>query len=103
MESTTVIRKPLVTEKSTFASSEFNRYSFEVDARATKPQIKKAVEDLYEVRVLSVSTQNRKGQLRKNKFGQWRKSTRVRLLAKIASHRHSSWWWRDLCQESNPS
>ena len=31
MESTTIIRKPLVTEKSTFGSSELNRYSFEVD------------------------------------------------------------------------
>lgn len=83
MESTTIIRKPLVTEKSTFGSSELNRYSFEVDARATKPQIRRAVEDLYGVRVLSVATQNRKGQLRRNKFGQWRAKKMKQAVVKI--------------------
>jgi len=83
MESTTIIRKPLVTEKSTFASSELNRYSFEVDSRATKPQIRRAVEDLYGVRVLSVATQNRKGQLRRNKFGQWRAKKMKQAIVKI--------------------
>ncbi len=83
MESTTIIRRPLVTEKSTFASSEFNRYSFEVDSRATKSQIRRAVEDLYGVRVLSVATQNRKGQLRRNKFGQWRAKKMKQAVVKI--------------------
>ncbi|MEE9128459.1 MAG: 50S ribosomal protein L23 [Phycisphaerales bacterium] len=83
MESTTIIRRPLVTEKSTFASSELNRYAFEVDSRATKPQIRRAVEDLYGVRVLSVATQNRKGQLRRNKFGQWRAKKMKQAVVKI--------------------
>ena len=83
MESTTIIRRPLVTEKSTFASSELNRYAFEVDSRATKPPIKRAVEDLYGVRVLRVATQNRKGQLRRNKFGQWRAKKMKQAVVKI--------------------
>ena len=44
MEPTRIIKKPLITEKSTFMSAEWNRYVFQVDRRATKPQIRKAVE-----------------------------------------------------------
>ena len=83
METTTIIRKPLVTEKSTFNSRELNRYSFEVDSRATKPQIKRAVEELYGVRVLSVATQNRKGQMRRNKFGHWRAKKMKQAVVKV--------------------
>jgi large subunit ribosomal protein L23 len=83
MESTTVIRKPLITEKSTFESGVRNRYAFEVDRRATKPQIKRAVEELYSVRVLAVATQNRKGQLRRNKFGFWRSRDMKRAIVKV--------------------
>jgi len=83
MESTTVIKRPLVTEKSTFDSSHLHRYAFEVDRRATKDQIKRAVEDLYGVRVVSVNTQNRKGQLRRNKFGYWQSRSMKRAIVRV--------------------
>lgn len=83
MEATTVIRKPLITEKTTFASTEFNRYAFEVDRHADKGQIKRAVEELYGVRVLGVATQNRKGQMRRNKFGFWRAKAKRQAIVKI--------------------
>ena len=51
-----ILVKPLVTEKMTTLSERFNRYGFVVDRRATKPQIKKAVESLYDVTVESVNT-----------------------------------------------
>lgn len=51
-----ILVKPLVTEKMTDQSERFNRYGFVVDRRASKPQIKKAVEDLYDVTVESVNT-----------------------------------------------
>lgn len=51
-----ILVKPLVTEKMTTQSERFNRYGFVVDRRATKPQIKKAVESLYDVTVESVNT-----------------------------------------------
>lgn len=51
-----VLVKPLVTEKMTEQSERFNRYGFVVDRRASKPQIKKAVESLYNVTVDSVNT-----------------------------------------------
>jgi large subunit ribosomal protein L23 len=52
-----VIRRPLITEKATRAL-EGNQYTFEVDPRASKPDIKAAIEHLFEVRVLGVSTMN---------------------------------------------
>ena len=83
MESTTIIRRPLITEKATFESTAFNRYAFEVDRRASKDQIRRAVEELYKVRVISVATQNRKGQLKRNKFGFWKSRKMKRAVVKI--------------------
>ena len=51
-----ILVKPLVTEKMTQLSERFDRYGFVVDRRATKPQIKKAVESLYNVNVAEVNT-----------------------------------------------
>jgi len=50
-----VIRRPLITEKATRAL-ELNQYTFEVDHRAAKPDIKAAVEELFDVKVVGVST-----------------------------------------------
>jgi len=52
-----VIRKPLITEKATRAL-ELNQYTFEVDHRAAKPEIKAAVEAMFDVKVVGVSTMN---------------------------------------------
>ena len=83
MEATTIIRRPIITEKATFGSSAFNRYAFEVDRRANKHQIRSAVQELYNVRVTDVATQNRKGQLRRNKHGFWRAKAMKRAIVKI--------------------
>lgn len=69
MEAIHIIKRPLVTEKSTFASNEQNRYAFLVDTRADKTQIKRAIEDLYKVRVVGVSTTTRKSRDRRLKYG----------------------------------
>ena len=69
MDATYIIKRPLVTEKSTFAMNELGQYAFEVDPRASKPEIKAAVESLYKVRVVSVNTQVRKGKERRLKYG----------------------------------
>ena len=55
-----VILRPLVTEKST-ALAGANKYIFEVDPRANKPQIKAAVEKAFEVKVTSVNVMVMKG------------------------------------------
>ena len=50
-----VIRRPLITEKATRAL-ELNQYNFEVDHRAAKPDIKAAIEQLFDVKVTAFST-----------------------------------------------
>ena len=83
MLATEIIVKPLITEKATFASTEFNRYSFAVDRRASKDQIKRAIEELYTVRVLGVATMTRKGQMKRNRFGYWKSRDLKRAIVKV--------------------
>ena len=51
-----IIIKPIVTEKMTAAGEKLNRYGFRVERTANKLQIKKAVEEMYNVQVLDVNT-----------------------------------------------
>lgn len=83
MIATDVIVKPLITEKATWDSGEHNRYAFQVDRRANKFQIRSAIEELYNVRVLEVATQLRKGRMRRNKFGHWKTKDMKRAVVKI--------------------
>lgn len=65
-----IIVAPVVTEKATVAS-EHNKVVFKVAAKATKPQIKDAVEKLFDVKVKSVNTLVRKGKTKvfRGQFG----------------------------------
>lgn len=51
-----LVRRPIITEKATLLL-ESNQYTFEVDPKATKPEIKAAIEALFEVKVVAVNTQ----------------------------------------------
>ena len=59
-----IIRAPVITEKSTLGS-EFNQVTFKVPLDATKPEIKAAVETLFEVKVNAVNTLRQKGKLKR--------------------------------------
>lgn len=61
LEEYQIIRKPVVTEKGSSLKDENNQLLFEVDPASNKSEIKKAVEKLFKVTVLSVRTQNRQG------------------------------------------
>ncbi|MAT71848.1 MAG: 50S ribosomal protein L23 [Planctomycetaceae bacterium] len=83
-----VIIKPLVTEKGMHKSTRNNAYAFEVSRLATKADVKRAVEELFEVRVLKVHTQNRKGKPRRTRFrfgrtNDWKKA----IVTLDAEHR----------------
>lgn len=64
-----VIRRAIVTEKSTAQGETLPRYTFEVARDATKREIANAVESLFNVRVDSVRTQNYRGKERRGRFG----------------------------------
>ena len=63
-----VVLRPHVTEKGTHVSERFNAYTFVVHSQAAKPDIKKAVEELWGVRVVAVRVQNRAGKPRRHKM-----------------------------------
>jgi large subunit ribosomal protein L23 len=63
-----VIIRPLVTEKGMHRSTRYNAYAFEVNRLATKIDVRRAVEQLFDVKVVRVHTQNRKGKPRRSRF-----------------------------------
>jgi len=74
-----IIVRPLVTEKGMHRSTRNNAYAFEVHKLANKAEIRRAVEELFNVTVLKVHTQNRKGKPRRTRFkqgytGDWKKA-----------------------------
>lgn len=60
-----VVRRPLVTEKSTNAKAQTNRYVLEVNANVNKLEIKEAIEKMFKVTVLSVNTATLPGKFRR--------------------------------------
>jgi large subunit ribosomal protein L23 len=74
-----IIRRPIVTEKSTLMKDGGNQYVFEVATSANKIEIAKAVEQLFKVKVMSVRVMNMEGKKRRlgrssGKRPDWRKA-----------------------------
>ncbi len=84
MDATYIIKRPMLTEKSTIGMSDLNTYTFLVDRTASKDQIKAAIESLYKVKVSSVRTQLSKGKLRRTKFGYSTESQVKKALVRVA-------------------
>ncbi|HEX4054518.1 MAG TPA: 50S ribosomal protein L23 [Tepidisphaeraceae bacterium] len=68
MDYTNVIIKPLVTEKSTHLQESRNVYAFQVAPAASKTDVRRAIEAIYNVKVIDVRTMNRKGKPRRSRF-----------------------------------
>ncbi|MBM7096618.1 MULTISPECIES: 50S ribosomal protein L23 [Alteribacter] len=77
-----IIKRPVITERSTDLMAE-KKYTFEVDTRANKTQIKDAVEEIFGVTVDKVNTQNYKGKFRR--FGRYTgyKSKRKKAIVQL--------------------
>ncbi len=78
-----VIRSPLVTEKSTMAS-ENSQIVFKVAMNATKPEIKEAIERLFNVKVVAVNTLIRKGKNKRFKGVRGRQSDFKKAIVTLA-------------------
>ena len=63
-----ILLRPLVTEKGVHRATRHNQYAFEVHRDATKSDVKRAVEELFDVKVAKVRTQNRKGKIRRYRY-----------------------------------
>ena len=79
MNANQIIRRPLVTEKSTILREDVNVIVFEVDPNANKIQVKSAVEELFKVKVEDVRLFNVRGKMKRmgryeGKRRDWRKA-----------------------------
>lgn len=63
-----VILRPLVTEKGMHRSTRYNAYAFEVNRLANKHDVRRAVEEMFNVKVVHVHTLNRKGKPRRSRL-----------------------------------
>ncbi len=63
-----ILLRPLVTEKGVHRATRNNQYAFEIHREATKFDVKRAVEELFDVKVAKVRTQKRKGKMRRYRF-----------------------------------
>ena len=55
-----IVKAPVITEKSAYLGQEKGQYVFKVDSRANKTEIKQAIEKLFKVKVVEITTMNEK-------------------------------------------
>ena len=79
-----VVLSPVVSEKS-YSLIDQGKYTFIVDPRANKTEIKIAIEQIFSVKVASVNTINRKGKARRTKFGIGRRKDTKRAIVTLKS------------------
>lgn len=77
-----IIVKPLITERS-MADAEEKKFTFKVDKRANKIEIKNAVESIFEVKVEKVTTMNMKGKLKRTGRFVGRRSNWKKAIVKL--------------------
>ena len=79
-----ILIRPIVSEKS-YSLMDQGKYTFEVDPRSNKTEIKIAVEQIFGVKVLSVNTINRKGKTRRTRFGLGKRKDVKRAIVTVGA------------------
>jgi large subunit ribosomal protein L23 len=79
-----IVVKPVITEKSTLLS-ENNQVMFRVHLKATKPQIRSAIEQLFNVKVTGINTQVRKGKTKRWKGTEYIRSDYKQAVVTLAA------------------
>ena len=79
-----IIKRPVITEKSEMLRREYNKYTFEVNTKANKIQIRKAVEEIFNVKVESVSTLNSKPVVKRHGMKLYKTQAKKKAIVKLA-------------------
>lgn len=79
-----IIIRPIVSEKS-YNLIDQGKYTFEVDPRANKTEIKLAIEKIFDVTVSNVNTMNRQGKTRRTRFGMGKRKDTKRAVVTLSS------------------
>jgi len=82
-----VIIRPVVSEKS-YAGIEENTYTFLVDKRSNKTEIKEAIQQIWNVQVTSVRTLNRKGKVKRRRYTTGKRADEKRAIVTLAQGDH---------------
>ena len=80
----TLIKAPIITEQTASLGENLKQVVFKVDLSANKREIKKAVEELFKVEVLKVTTSVVKGKTKRNRFGIYKKSNYKKAFVSIS-------------------
>ncbi|MCA9765856.1 MAG: 50S ribosomal protein L23 [Carnobacterium sp.] len=84
MDAQDVIKRPVITEAS-MEAQEDKKFTFEVDVRASKTEVKKAIEEIFDVKVRKVNIMNVRGKLkRQGKFAGYTKKRRKAIVSLTA-------------------
>ena len=79
----TLIKSPIITEQTAQLGESLKQVVFKVDISANKKEIKKAVEKLFNVEVIKVTTSVVKGKTKRNRFGLYKKSDYKKAFVSI--------------------
>ena len=82
-----VLLAPVVSEKS-YSLIDENKYTFLVDPRANKTEIRLAVEQVFGVKVVGVNTINRQGKVRRTRYGTGKQADTKRAIVTVAEGDH---------------
>lgn len=80
----TLIKSPIITEQTAQLGDSLKQVVFKVDISANKKEIKKAVEKLFNVEVIKVTTSIVKGKTKRNRFGLYKKSDYKKAFVSIS-------------------
>ena len=80
----TLIKSPIITEQTAQLGEKYKQVVFKVDLSANKKEIKNAVETLFKVDVIKVSTSVVKGKRKRNRFGIYKKSDYKKAFVSIS-------------------
>ena len=80
-----IIIEPVVSEKAYGGIDNDNSYTFVVDRRASKPEIRQAIEAIFDVKVAAVNTLNRKGKRRRYGYKVGRTAASKRAMVTLAT------------------
>ncbi len=78
-----IILRPVISEK-TYGLLDENKYTFVVDPRANKTQIKQAIESIFDVKVLGVNTLNREGKRKRRGYIVGKRPDTKRAIVTVA-------------------
>lgn len=79
-----IIKRPVITEKTELLRRDYNKYTFEVHVKANKIQIKKAIEEIFNVKVIDIATLNIKPITKRHGMKLYKTQAKKKAIVKLA-------------------